>query len=121
MVVDGHRERSLRAVLADHVLVENLVYLARLRQRRDVKGRWGDELLVDDLVTEIDAFVADVDARAGDQLLDLSLGLATETAEQLFVGIGRSGHDELLLAHGQCSAITRSMMPYSRASSELMK
>ena len=38
------------------------------------------ELLVDDLVTEIDALVADVDAGTGDQLLDLALALAAKAA-----------------------------------------
>ena len=50
------------------------------------------ELLVDDLVAEIDALVADVDARPGDQLLDLPLRLAAEGAEELFVGVGRACH-----------------------------
>ena len=45
------------------------------------------QLLVDDLVTEIDALVADVDAGAGDQLLDLPLALAAEAAEQLLVSV----------------------------------
>ena len=45
------------------------------------------ELLVDDLVTEIDAFVADVDAGPGDQLLDLPLALSAEAAEELLVSV----------------------------------
>ena len=92
MVVDGDRERALRVLLADHVLVEDAVDLARLGQVGDVEARRGDELLVDDLVTEIDALVADVDAGAGDQLLDLALGLAAEAAQQLLVGFGRTRH-----------------------------
>ena len=64
VVVDGHRERALGGLLADHVLVEHLVDLPRLGQVLDVEGRRGRELLVDDLVAEIDALVADVDARA---------------------------------------------------------
>ena len=50
------------------------------------------ELLVDDLVAEIDALVADVDAGAGDQLLDLPLALPAEAAEKLLVAVARSGH-----------------------------
>jgi hypothetical protein len=91
VVVDGDRERALGVVLADHVLVEDVVDLARLRQVLEMSNaRRGDELLVDDLVAEIDALVADVDAGAGDQLLDLALGLAAEAAQELLVGVGRS-------------------------------
>ena len=50
------------------------------------------ELLVDDLVAEIDALVADVDAGAGDELLDLPLALAAKAAEKLFVAVGCACH-----------------------------
>src|SRR4029450_8756241 len=39
-------------------------------------------LLGDDLDAPVDALVADVDAGAGDQLVDLALGLATKRARQ---------------------------------------
>ena len=64
VVVDRDRERALGLLLADDVLVEDAVDLLRLRQVVDVEGRRSGELLVDDLVAEIDALVADVDARA---------------------------------------------------------
>src|SRR5690242_125137 len=96
-------------------------------------GRSG-ELLVDDLVTEIDAFVADVDAGTGDQLLDLSLALAAEAAEELLVSIACPGHVSsrctsvsprwLLLDSAtptQRCSMTVSMMPYSVASCDDMK
>ena len=57
----------------------------------------GGELLVDDLVAEIDALVADVDAGAGDQLLDLALRLAAEAAEKLLVRVGWACHCALSL------------------------
>ena len=92
VVVDGDRKGLLGRGLADHVLVEHLVDLLRLRQVLEVDaGRsagCGDHLLVDDLVAEVDAFVADVDAGTGDQLLDLTLRFAAEAAEELLVGIG---------------------------------
>jgi hypothetical protein len=56
------------------------------------------QLLVDDLVAEVDALVADVDAGAGDQLLDLTLRLAAEAAEELLVRIGGTCQRDLLLA-----------------------
>jgi hypothetical protein len=74
--------------LADHVLLQDVVDLARLRQVLQLEGRRRRQLLVDDLVTEVDALVADVDARAGDQLFDLPLRLAAEAAEELLVGVG---------------------------------
>ncbi len=63
------------------------------------------ELLLDDLVAEIDALVADVDAGAGDQLLDLPLRLAAEGAEKLFVGICRSRHVGHSPGVGTCTRI----------------
>jgi len=88
VVVDRYGERALGLLLADDVLVEDVVDLARLREVLDVERGRGGELLVDDLVAEIDALVADVDAGAGDQLLDLALRLAAEAAEELLVGFG---------------------------------
>jgi hypothetical protein len=110
VVVDRYGERALGLLLADDVLVEHLVDLARLREVLDVERRRGGELLVDDLVAEIDALVADVDARTGDQLLDLPLGLAAEAAEQLFVRVGRTGHGPLPSA---CPAVPEASAPRS--------
>jgi hypothetical protein len=56
------------------------------------------ELLVDDLVAEVDALVADVDPGPRDQLLDLALRLAAEAAEELLVRICRACQRDLLLA-----------------------
>src|SRR5581483_5398613 len=92
VVVDRDGEGALGLFLADDVVVEELVDLLRPRQRVEVEVRGSGELLVDDLVTEVDAFVADVDAGAGDQLLDLPLALAAEAAEKLLVAFGCSGH-----------------------------
>src|SRR5690606_16694447 len=78
VVVDRDRERLLRRLLADHVLVEELTDLARLGQLFPAHlGRLG-ELLLDDLVTEVDALVTDVYARPGDQFFHLLLRLAAE-------------------------------------------
>jgi hypothetical protein len=85
VVVDGDGEGPLGGFLADHILVEHVADLARLRQVLQLEDRRRGQLLVDDLVAEIDALVADVDARARDQLLDLALGLSAEAAEKLFV------------------------------------
>ena len=82
VVVDGDREDLLGALLADDVLVERVVDLARVGQLRcgRLRARRLEHLLVDDLPAEIDALVADVDALARDQLADLLLALAAERA-----------------------------------------
>jgi hypothetical protein len=85
VVVDRYRERALGLLLADDVVVEDVVDLSRLRQVLELEGGWSGELLVDDLVAQIDALIADVDAGAGDQLLDLPLRLPAEAAEELLV------------------------------------
>jgi hypothetical protein len=90
VVVDGDGEGPLGAFLADHVLVQDVVDLDRLRQVLQLEGGSGRELLIDDLVAEVDALIADVDAGPGDQLLDLSLRLPAEAAEKLFVRFGRT-------------------------------
>ena len=92
VVVDRHRQRALGLLLADDVLVEDVVDLPRLGEVLQVERGRSGELLVDDLVAEIDALVADVDARARDQLLDLPLGLAAEAAQKLLVGIRGTRH-----------------------------
>src|SRR5665811_941150 len=88
-VVDGDREGALGGLLADHVLLEGLVDLTRFRQvlELDAAAAGRGQLLVDDLVAEVDALVADVDAGPGDQLLDLALRLAAEAAEELLVRV----------------------------------
>ena len=111
VVVDGHRERALGLLLADHVLVEDVVDLPRLGEVLDVEARRSGELLVDDLVAEIDALVADVDAGAGDQLLDLALRLAAEAAEELLVGVGRTCHGSLPGVDSVESRQSRRLMP----------
>ena len=92
VVVDRHAERALGRLLADDVLLQDRVDLDRLRQVLEVEGRAPGQLLVDDLVAEIDALVADVDAGTGDQLLDLALRLPAEAAEKLLVGVCRPCH-----------------------------
>ncbi len=60
MVVDGDGERLLGDVLADDVVLEEVEDLARLRQVVEAQLAALGELLLDDLVAEVDALVADV-------------------------------------------------------------
>src|SRR4029453_16748578 len=50
VVVEGNREGPLGALLADHILLEDVVDLPRLREVLELERRWGGELLIDDLV-----------------------------------------------------------------------
>jgi hypothetical protein len=61
-------------------LIEEFIDLAGLGEFTEAGLRGLAQLLLDDLVAEVDAFVADIDAGAGNQLLDLLLALATEGA-----------------------------------------
>jgi hypothetical protein len=83
VVVDRDGQDALGVFLANHVLVEDAVDLPRLREVVIFEELGTGELLVDDLVTELDALVADVDARAGDELPDLALALPAERTLQL--------------------------------------
>ena len=47
-----------------------------------------NQLLVENLVTEVDAFIADIDTWPGDQFPDLLLRLATKGAFEVGVELG---------------------------------
>src|SRR5690606_40998439 len=70
--------------LPHHARVEGAPDIIRLGQLVPAQlGRLG-QLLLNDLVTELDAFVADVDAGTRDELLDLLLGFpAARTLQQV--------------------------------------
>ena len=92
MVVDGDREDLLGLLLADDVVVEEGADLARVGEVVEAELARLGELFLDDLVAEVDALVADVDAGTGDQLLDLLLRLAAERALQQLAGVTELGH-----------------------------
>ncbi len=78
MVVDRDREHTLGAVLADHIIVQHLADLGR--RRNPVAGLDQRRLgfLADDVVAQLDAFIADEHRRPRDQLPDLVLRFAAE-------------------------------------------
>ena len=92
MVVHGHCQHPLRLFLPDHIVVEDIVDLLRSDQRATFERGGSFQLLFDDLRAEINAFIADVDARPGDQLSYLSLRFTAERAQQLLAGVGRPAH-----------------------------
>src|SRR5713226_8938347 len=81
-----------KKVLPDHVLVEEPVYLGRLGKLVELQLGGLGKLLLDDLVAEIDALVADVHTGAGDELLDLLLALAAERALQQVTAVADTCH-----------------------------
>ena len=93
VVVDGDRQDLLGVVLTDHVVVEVRPHLARVGEVLEAQLGGLGELLFDDLVAEVDALVADVDAGTRDELLDLLLRLATERALEQLAGVTEFGHD----------------------------
>ena len=92
MVVDGHGEDLLGLALTDDVIIEESSNLTRIRQVVEAElGRFG-EFLFDDLVAEIYALVADVDARARNELLDLLLRLTAKRTLQQLACVTEFGH-----------------------------
>src|SRR3546814_8899677 len=70
------------AGLADHVLVEDFQDLPRLGQRAARRLGLLLELLADDVVAQLHAFIADEHARARNQLAHLMLALPAKRAIQ---------------------------------------
>ncbi len=92
VVVDRDRKDLLGVLLADDVVVQELVDLFRLGQL--VEGQLGGvgQLLGDDVVAQLDALIADVDTGTGDQLLDLLLRLPAEAALHQIPAISEFRH-----------------------------
>src|SRR5450432_2459379 len=97
MVVHSHRERLFGDVLADDVLLEEVVNLAWLGELVPLQVGRLRELLFDDLVAQVDALVADVDAGARDQLLHLLLALPAERALEQVTAVAYACHRMCLL------------------------
>src|SRR2546426_984611 len=132
VVVDRDGEGLLRLFLPDHVLVQHVLDLGRRGDLGDRLGNLALLVLRQDLVAEGDAFIADVDRRAGNELPDRVLRLAAEgAAEVLIVGhlalvwesrvTGASRHFFFPSSISWKFAITWSISPYSLASSADMK
>ena len=81
-------------LLTDDVLIEGRGDDLRVRDRPGLAslGGSGPVVLLEDLLAQVDALVADVDTRTGDEFLDLPLGFTAEAAEKLFVAVACSGH-----------------------------
>ena len=82
VVVDGDGELLLGPLLADHVLVEELLDFLRRGQRRAGAAVLEAVVVGDDVVADLDALIADEDGRTGDELADVVLVLVAEGAAQ---------------------------------------
>ena len=91
VIVDGDREHLLGVALADDVIVQHLEDLLRGRHALLGFHEGGLVLLPDDLHAEFDAFVADEDGRARNELADLVLALAAEGAIERVLGLAAAG------------------------------
>src|SRR5439155_15934127 len=91
VVVDRDRQLLLRALLADDVLVEELLDLLGRRERGPRAAVLEPVVVGDDVVADLDALVADEDGRTRDELPDVVLVLVTERAPQ-DLGLARLFH-----------------------------
>ena len=82
VVVDRDRELLLGELLADDVLVEELLDLGRRRQRGADAAAVEAVVVGDDVVADLDTLVADEDRRARNQLADVVLIFIAERAAQ---------------------------------------
>ena len=84
MIVDGHSERFLRAALTDDILVEKGAKLARRWESTNFRRICDPvDFFLDDIRTETNAFVTDINRRPSYELSYFSLALATERTSQL--------------------------------------
>jgi len=70
-------------VLPDDVLIEDIPDFLGFGQVAEVEVLFASQLLLDDLIAQLDALIADVNSRTGDQLSDLILGFSAEGALEL--------------------------------------
>src|ERR1041384_6769110 len=89
MLINGDGEFFLGLFLPDDVIIEEGFDLDRLRQRRTARSRFLLLIICDDLVADINAFVAKITGRLGHQLLDFVLRF---TAERTAQGVVASSH-----------------------------
>jgi hypothetical protein len=84
MIVHGYGKDLFGSLLADHVLIQDLLDLVGLRHIRARSENFlVVALLCDDVVAEIDAFVADVNGRPRYQFSDFVLALSAKRANEV--------------------------------------
>jgi hypothetical protein len=78
MLIDRDRQSLLSIFLADHVLIQKCFDLSGLWKRWTSSYGLGLLVISDDLITNVDALIADVDSRTCDEFLYFILRLAAE-------------------------------------------
>jgi hypothetical protein len=85
MLVDRDRKTLLRFILPDDILIQERFDVLRLRQICRRRSAFRLLFVIDYLVADINSLIAKVNARAGDQFLDVILRLAAKgTAKKFF-------------------------------------
>jgi hypothetical protein len=85
VLVHGNRQTFFRLILTDHILVQESFDIGGLRQISSRGGTFRLLVVIDYLVTDINAFIANVNARSGDQFLYIVLRFAAKrTAKEFF-------------------------------------
>jgi hypothetical protein len=79
---DSNRKNLFGSLLADDIFVEECTSLDRSWERLELNARALAYFFFNDFIAQLDALIADVHTGAGDQFLDLFLGLAAERALQ---------------------------------------
>ena len=94
-VVIKHRNREhlLGLILPNYVFIEERTNVARDWKLFNTNSWSLCELFIDDFVTEIDAFVANVDTRTCNELLHLLLRLCAERTLHQLCGVAKLCHE----------------------------
>jgi hypothetical protein len=78
MLVDSYGKTLLRFILSNDILIQETLNFARLWQRGTSRYGFGLLIVGDDLVADIDAFIANVNSGTGNQFFYFILRLASE-------------------------------------------
>jgi len=78
VLIDRNGQALLSFLLADYILVQKSFYLARLWQRRSCRYRLGLLIIRNNLIADINAFIANVYGWTGNQLLNFILRFTAE-------------------------------------------
>ncbi len=93
VVVDSYRKNFLRPFLSHDVLIQVVFDFHRLFEFRRNLFFGFFPILGNDVVAEVDAFVADVDGGSGNQFADFVTTLSTERAAEMSIHLIRLRHE----------------------------
>src|SRR4029077_11392986 len=101
MVVDGDGQRAFGSVLTDDVALEEFADFRGLGQLVKLDVVSVGQFLFNDLVAQVYTFIADIDARARNELFDLLLTLPAERALQQVTAVSNARHGGGVLLSSQ--------------------